>query len=63
LAAIGLISRILSPRVALIIGALVSCLSMVLQILAVNFRHLVIYLLATTAAGGAYSYYLSAACK
>jgi predicted MFS family arabinose efflux permease len=53
--AIGMISRTLSPRVALMVGALVSCLAMVLLILAVNFRHLVIYLLATAAAGGAYS--------
>jgi len=52
---IGIISRTLSPRVALIVGALVSCLAMVLLILAVNFRDLVIYLLATAAAGGAYS--------
>jgi hypothetical protein len=40
---------------ALIVGALVSCLGMVLLIVAVNFRDLMIYLLATTAAGGAYS--------
>jgi predicted MFS family arabinose efflux permease len=53
--AIGIIARTLSPRVALIVGALVSGLAMVLLILAVNFRDLVIYLLATTAAGGAYS--------
>src|SRR5258708_5565855 len=53
--AIGIISRTLPPRVALIAGALVSCLAMVLLILAVNFRDLVIYLLATAAAGGAYS--------
>jgi MFS family permease len=52
---IGIISRTLSPRVALIAGALVSCLAMVLLILAVNFRDLLIYLLATAAAGGAYS--------
>jgi hypothetical protein len=53
--AIGVIARTLSPRVALIVGALVSGLAMVLLILAVNFRDLVIYLLATAAAGGAYS--------
>lgn len=53
--AIGIIARTLSPRVALIAGALVSCLGMVLLILAVNLRDLVIYLLATAAAGGAYS--------
>src|ERR1700736_150152 len=52
---IGIIARTLSPRVALIVGALVSCLAMVLLILAVNFRDLVVYLLATAAAGGAYS--------
>jgi len=52
---VGIISRTLPPRVALIAGALVSCLAMVLLILAVNFRDLVIYLLATAAAGGAYS--------
>ncbi|KJC56772.1 hypothetical protein UP10_33105 [Bradyrhizobium sp. LTSPM299] len=55
MAATGLIFRTLSPRVALIVGALVSALSMALLILAVNLRHLVIYLLATAAAGGAYS--------
>jgi MFS family permease len=53
--AIGIVARTLSPRVALIVGALVSSLAMVLLILAVNFRDLVIYLLATAAAGGAYS--------
>ncbi len=53
--AIGIIARPLSPRVALIAGALISCLGMVLLILAVNLRDLVIYLLATAAAGGAYS--------
>ena len=53
--AIGIIARTLSPRMALVIGALVSGLGMVLLILAVNFRDLVIYLLATAAAGGAYS--------
>jgi predicted MFS family arabinose efflux permease len=53
--AIGIIARTLSPRAALIVGALVSGLAMVLLILAVNLRDLVIYLLATAAAGGAYS--------
>jgi hypothetical protein len=53
--AIGIIARSLSPRAALIVGALVSGLAMVLLIVAVNFRDLVIYLLATAAAGGAYS--------
>jgi hypothetical protein len=53
--AIGIIPRTLSPRVALIAGALISCLGMALLIVAVNFRDLVIYLLATAAAGGAYS--------
>jgi hypothetical protein len=52
---IGIIARTLSPRVALIVGALISCLAMVLLVLAVNFRDLVIYPLATAAAGGAYS--------
>jgi len=52
---IGIIARTLSPRVALIAGALISCSGMVLLILAVNFRDLAIYLLATAAAGGAYS--------
>src|ERR1700736_6574189 len=52
---IGIIARTLSPRVALIVGALVSCLAMVLLILAVNFRDLVVYLLATAGAGAAYS--------
>jgi hypothetical protein len=53
--AIGIIARTLSPRVALIAGALISGLAMVLLIVAVNFCDLVIYLLATAAAGGAYS--------
>jgi MFS family permease len=53
--AIGVIARTLSPRAALIVGALVSGLAMALLILAVNMRDLVIYLLATAAAGGAYS--------
>jgi predicted MFS family arabinose efflux permease len=52
---VGIFSRTLSPRVALIAGALASGLAMVLLILAVNFRDLVIYLLATATAGGAYS--------
>lgn len=55
MAAVGIIARTLSPRVALIVGALVSGLAMVLLILAVDLRDLVIYLLATAAAGGAYS--------
>jgi predicted MFS family arabinose efflux permease len=55
MAAIGIIARTLSPRMALMVGALVSCLGMVLLIVAVNSRDLVIYLLATAAAGGAYS--------
>jgi len=50
--AIGIIARTLSPRVALIVGALISCSGMVLLILAVSLRDLVIYLLATAAAGG-----------
>jgi predicted MFS family arabinose efflux permease len=53
--AIGIIARTLLPRVALIVGALVSGLGMVLFILAVSLRDLLIYLLATAAAGGAYS--------
>jgi hypothetical protein len=55
MAAIGIIARTLSPRMALMVGALVSCLGMVLLIVAVNSRDLVIYLLATATAGGAYS--------
>jgi MFS family permease len=55
MAATGIIARTLSPRIALMVGALVSCLGMVLLIGAVNFRDLVIYLLATAATGGAYS--------
>jgi MFS family permease len=51
----GIIARTLSPRMALVVGALVSGLGMVLLFLAVNLRDLVIYLLATAAAGGAYS--------
>ena len=53
--AIGIVARGLSPRVALMVGALISCSGMVLLILAVNLRDLIIYLLATAAAGGAYS--------
>src|SRR6266436_5139054 len=53
--AIGIVARPLQPRMALIFGALVSGLGMVLLIVAVNFRDLVTYLLATAAAGGAYS--------
>jgi len=53
--ATGIVARTLSSRVALIVGALISCSGMVLLILAVNLRDLVIYLLATAAAGGAYS--------
>jgi predicted MFS family arabinose efflux permease len=53
--AIGIIARTLPPRMALIVGALVSGLGMVLLIVAVNFRDLVTYLVATAAAGGAYS--------
>jgi predicted MFS family arabinose efflux permease len=52
---VGIIARSFSPRAALTVGALVSGLSMVLLILAVNSRDLLIYLLATAAAGGAYS--------
>ena len=55
MAAIGMIARTLSPRTALIAGALVSGVGMVLLILAVNWRDLSLYLLATAAAGGAYS--------
>jgi predicted MFS family arabinose efflux permease len=53
--AIGIVARPLSPRLALIVGTLISCAGMVLLILAVGLRDLVIYLLATAAAGGAYS--------
>jgi predicted MFS family arabinose efflux permease len=53
--AIGIIARTLSPRAALIAGALISGLGMVLLIVAVNLRDLLTYLLATAAAGGAYS--------
>jgi len=52
--AIGIIARTLSPRAALIVGALASGLGMVLLILAVRSRDLLIYLLATAAAGGAH---------
>jgi predicted MFS family arabinose efflux permease len=55
MAAIGIIARTLSPRVALIVGALASGLGMALLILAVSLRDLLIYLLATATAGGAYS--------
>jgi predicted MFS family arabinose efflux permease len=53
--ATGIIARTLPPRTALVAGALVSGLGMALLILAVNLRDLLIYLLATAAAGGAYS--------
>jgi MFS family permease len=53
--ATGIVARSLSSRVALIVGALISCSGMVLLILAVSLRDLVIYLLATAAAGAAYS--------
>ncbi len=55
MAVVGIIARSCSPRAALTAGALVSGLGMVLLILAVNLRDLLIYLLATAAAGGAYS--------
>jgi MFS family permease len=55
MAAIGMIARTLSPRTALIAGALISGVGMVLLILAVTWRDLPLYLLATAAAGGAYS--------
>jgi predicted MFS family arabinose efflux permease len=53
--ATGIIARTLPPRTALVAGAQVSALGMALLILAVNLRDLLIYLLATAAAGGAYS--------
>jgi MFS family permease len=53
--ATGIIARTLPPRTALVAGALLSGLGMALLFLAVNFRDLAIYLLATAAAGGAYS--------
>jgi hypothetical protein len=53
--AVGISARTLLPRVALIVGALLSAVGMLLLILAVNYRDLVIYVLATAAAGGAYS--------
>jgi MFS family permease len=53
--AIGIIARTIPPRTALIAGTLLSGLGMALLILAVNLRELPIYLLATAAAGGAYS--------
>jgi hypothetical protein len=55
LATVGMIARPLSPRAALTAGALISGLGMVLLVLAVNLRDLLIYLLSTAAAGGAYS--------
>jgi predicted MFS family arabinose efflux permease len=51
----GIVSGSLPPRVALVVGCLVSVLGMVLLMLAVGLRDLPIYLLATIAAGGAYS--------
>ena len=50
----GTIARTLSPRMAMIIGAPVSALSMALLIVAVNLQDLAIYLMATAAAGAAY---------
>jgi predicted MFS family arabinose efflux permease len=55
LGVVGIIARSLSPQMALIAGGLVSGLGMVLLMLAVGLRDLLIYLLATAAAGGAYS--------
>ena len=52
---VAIVARSLSPRVALIAGALASGLGMTLLVLAVGLRDLVIYLMATAAAGGAYS--------
>ncbi len=52
---VGIIARTFSSRVSLAVGAVVSGLGMVLVVLAVNLRDLLIYLLATAAAGGAYS--------
>jgi MFS family permease len=54
-ATVGMVARPVSPRVALTAGALVSGLSTVLLVLAVDSRDLLIYLLSTVAAGGAYS--------
>jgi predicted MFS family arabinose efflux permease len=51
----GLSARSFSPRTALIVGALISVLGMVLLITAVNSRDLLIYLLSIAATGGAYS--------
>jgi predicted MFS family arabinose efflux permease len=51
----GIVARPFSPRLALIVGTLISCAGMVLPIVVVSLRDLVIYLLATAAAGGAYS--------
>jgi len=61
--AVGIITRTLTPRLALIAGGLVSCLAMALLVLAVNFRDLAIYLLATAAAGGLTACCSSAACR
>jgi len=55
LGVVGIVARSLSSRLALIVGGLVSGLGMALFMLAVGFRNLQIYLLATAAAGGAYS--------
>src|SRR5258705_617483 len=52
---VGIFARSFSPLSALTVGALLSGVGMVLLILAVNLRDLLIYLLATAAAGGAYS--------
>ncbi len=55
LGSVAIIARSLSSRAALIAGALVSGLGMVLLILAVGWRDLLTYLFAMAAAGGAYS--------
>jgi len=55
MAMIGIIARTLPPRTSLIAGALVSGLGMALLMLAVALRDLPIYLVATAAAGAAYS--------
>src|SRR5258708_19396587 len=55
--AIGIIARTLPPRTALIVGALISGLGMVLLIVAVNFPDLVTYLVAPPAPRRAYPFF------
>jgi hypothetical protein len=52
---IGIVAKGLSPRAALNVGSIASVLGMGLLVLAVSQHDLLIYLVATTTAGGSYS--------